>query len=191
MTIKPKCLSNYFITFYFINFSHSVQLIPRCGRFQIFKAFWCHTVCHTWWLTTSLEWFLLGARVSFSNGCLLQWERRFDLWEMSFSEHIVRSCSRLLNSTPMSVSPFFRHRPPGQPYINIKSAKCEILKVKLNLRVFTILPLVIQMLQLQEAKCHRKMFPSRPVNLPIVSRAAPLASISKPHKRLRNPHCSG
>ena len=32
------------------------------------------------------------------------------------------------------------------------------------------LPLVIQMLQLQEAKCHRKMFPSRPVNLPIVSR---------------------
>ena len=62
---------------------------------------------------------------------------------MSFSEHIVRSCSRLLNSTPMSVSPFFSHRPPGQPSpTNIyQYKKCKIyiiLKVQVKLCVFTI-----------------------------------------------------
>ena len=111
--------------------------------FSNFQSVLMPPVCYTWWLTVSLEWFLLGARVSFSNACLLQWEYWFDLWEMSFSEHIVRSCSRLLNSTPMSVSPFFRHRPPGQPSLtNIyQYKKCQIyiiLKVQVKLCVFTI-----------------------------------------------------
>ena len=181
-------LFHHFLLYKFFSLCSTDSQMWSFSNFQ--SVLMPHLVAHN----VIKEWFLLWARVSFSNGCLLQWERRFDLWEMSFSEHIVRSCSRLLNSTPMSVSPFFRHRPPSQPSLtNIYLyKKCKVWNIKspgqaLCFHYFCLW--LYKCYNYKQQNVTGKFFPAVRSTFPLW--AAPLASISKPHKRLRNPYCSG